>query len=212
MTDRLSLPVHVKAAAREGVFAGYASTFGGPPDCYGDIIEPGAFAKTLKSDRAVAMLWAHDPSEPIGKWGSLSEDRVGLRVEGKLALTTQRGGDAYELLKMDALGLSIGYRVANAGATYSQDKRVLKEVELFEISAVAMPANSRARVTSVKGVRPETVRDFESLLRGELGFSAREAKAIASHGWRALSTGAANSGELSQIAALLRDAAAQFNR
>ena len=68
------------------------------------------------------MLWAHDPSEPIGKWVSLSEDRVGLRVEGKLALKTQRGSDAYELLKMDALGLSIGYRVASGGATYSQEQ------------------------------------------------------------------------------------------
>ena len=42
----------------------------------------------------------------------MEEDEKGLRVEGKLALGTQRGKEVYELMKMGAIdGLSIGYKV-----------------------------------------------------------------------------------------------------
>lgn len=109
---RLSPAVAFKTAGvdKAGLFSGYASTFNGPADAYGDVIAPGAFSKTLASGRVPAMLWAHDPSEPIGKWLSLTEDRLGLRVEGKLTLGTKRGVEAHALMLDRALGLSIGFR------------------------------------------------------------------------------------------------------
>lgn len=220
MTDtRLSPAFEFKVAAAEaaGTFRGYASVFGGEPDSYGDIIAPGAFAASLAAykarDTAPALLWAHDSSEPIGKWLSLEEDRHGLAVSGKLTLGTKRGAEAHALMKDDALGLSIGYRVAPGGSTFQGSNRILKTIELFEISAVAMPANSSARVTAVKsaeGLRPNNIRDFEAVLRDACGFSVREAKRIASAGWPALVRRDDASDELQEIAALLTKAAADF--
>lgn len=200
-----------------GTFRGYASTFGGAPDSYGDIIAPGAFAESVAAfkaeDRTPALLWAHDSSEPIGKWLSLEEDRHGLAVAGKLTLATQRGAEAHALMKDGALALSIGFRIAPGGSSYEGSNRILKKVELFEISAVAMPANPAAKVTGVKSAafgRPQNVRDFEAALRDACGFSVREAKRIASVGWPALVRRDDASDELQEIATLLGKAASEF--
>ena len=54
----------------------------------------------------------------------------------------------------------------------------------MEVSLVTMPANPKARVTSVKSIEEiETIRDFEKFLR-DAGFSNSQAKSIASHGYR----------------------------
>lgn len=207
----------VSDAASSGTFAGYASTFGGEPDSYGDIIAPGAFSESLKEHQAKAsvpaLLWAHDSSEPIGRWLTLKEDRYGLAVTGKLTLATKRGAEAHALMKDGALGLSIGYRVAPGGVARQGSNQILTAVQLFEVSAVAMPANSSARITSVKSaasLRPENIREFEAALRDTCGFSGREAKRIASAGWAALMRRDDDSGELKEIAALLSKAAVDF--
>ena len=110
--------LQVKALAADGVFAGYASVFG-KIDQQNEIVAPGAFARSLKDwrqqSRLPAMLWMHDPGQPIGLWLAATEDASGLAVEGRLALRTQKGAEAYELLKLGALtGLSIGYRVVQS--------------------------------------------------------------------------------------------------
>ena len=94
-----------------GVFHGYASTFNGPVDSFGDIVAPGAFADSLKQHRAEksspALLWAHDQAEVIGRWTSLVEDTHGLKAVGKLTLETAKGKEAHALLKDGALGLQL---------------------------------------------------------------------------------------------------------
>lgn len=76
----------------DGVFEGYGSTFGGPPDAYGDVVAPGAFAKSLERHRKAGtrplLLWMHDASEPIGTWQHVEEDARGLKVRGRLTLAT----------------------------------------------------------------------------------------------------------------------------
>lgn len=190
----------------KGTFAGYASTFGGLPDRAGDVIARGAFGKSLKEHQAAGstpgMLWAHEFSEPIGKWLSLTEDAKGLKAEGKLTLDVTRGRDAHALMKDGALSLSIGYRVRQDG--YERTTRVLKELELLEVSLVAVPANPHARVTAVKA----DIRGPADLQRAlmDLGYSQREAKRIVAGGWAALSK--QEPSELNQAAALLRKRAA----
>lgn len=214
--NRLSPVFEFKLGGTEaiGTFSGYASTFGGTADAYGDVIAPGAFAKSLESfvlkNAAPALLWAHDGSEPIGRWLSLKEDRHGLAVTGKLTLGTKRGSEAHALMKDDALGLSIGYLVNPGGSTYEKSNRILTSIELFEISAVAVPANQLAKITAVKSAfpRPTNIRELESLLRDACGLSVREAKTVASAGWPAL----ARRDEAGQeIAELLRSAAKDFS-
>ena len=150
----ISGAMEVKAIAQDGTFTGYASVFG-LLDSQNEIVERGAFTRTLAKWRAKnfspAMLWMHDPTQPIGLWIAMAEDESGLVVQGRLALGTQKGAEAYELLKMKALtGLSIGYRVITSRIDSKRKARVLTDVDLFEVSLVTFPANDAARVNGVK--------------------------------------------------------------
>ena len=115
-------------------------------------------------------------------WQSIREDQNGLAVEGRLALRTQKGADAYELLKLGALtGLSIGYRVVSSRVDAKKKARILTDVDLFEISLVTFPANEAARVDDVKTPIPgKTV-----MLRRELRAAAERlnqaARKLTSH-------------------------------
>jgi len=150
----MSLPLSVKSVSGDGIFTGYASVFG-ELDQQNEIVAAGAFARTLakwrRQGRTPALLWMHDPTQPIGVWQSVHEDANGLYVEGRLALRTQKGAEAYELLKLGALtGLSIGYRVVTSQIDAKRKARVLTDVDLFEVSLVTFPANEAARVRDVK--------------------------------------------------------------
>jgi len=135
------------------------------------------------------LLYQHRSDEPIGVFDEILEDSRGLKVKGRLAMGTQRGREVYELMKMGALdGLSIGYRVDAKGMDYDEKgkRRLLKEVDLLEISAVTFPMNPRARVSAVKGA-DRTVREWEELLRDAGSLSRSEAKVAASAVAKALS-------------------------
>lgn len=171
-----------------GWLSGYASTFGGAPDRAGDVVMPGAFAKSLRraaeTRRMPAMLWAHDQAEPIGRWETVREDGKGLLVEGRFNLATAGGRKAFEHVKAgDVSGLSIGYVVPPGGRVYDGSKALLREVDLVEVSIVAVPANDAARVTSVKSVT--SPRDLEELLH-KSGLSRAAAAKVVAGGWSAL--------------------------
>lgn len=153
--SRFSLPLAVKFSnsTDAGQFVAYASTFGGPPDSYGDIVSPGAFKATIAQHRAdgtaPALLWSHDPGMPCGAITQMQEDKKGLRIEGQLALDVEKGRDAYALLKLGGLSLSIGYMI-DASSPNGKRGRVLKAVKLLEVSVVAIPVNPHAQFVSVK--------------------------------------------------------------
>lgn len=175
----------IKAVDEKGAIEGYGSVFGNV-DSYSDVVVQGAFAKSIEeakaSGRMPAMLWQHDPEEPIGVWTDLREDDRGLYVKGQLA-ETQRGREARELIKLGALtGLSIGYTTRKYEVDKTNDVRLLTDVQLWEVSPVTFPANSEARITGVKAEAISTPKDFERFLR-DAGFSRREAKQITAHGF-----------------------------
>ncbi|MGO4704529.1 HK97 family phage prohead protease [Microvirga sp. 2MCAF38] len=137
----------------DGVFEGYASLFG-IADLGKDVVMPGAFADSLKrrGAEAVRLLWQHDPSEPIGRWLSIEEDRRGLRVRGKLNLAVEKARDVHALIRERAVdGLSIGFRVERARAEKPTGLRRLEKLDLWEISIVTFPMLPTARVETVKG-------------------------------------------------------------
>jgi len=184
--DTLDVKFDIKAMHDEeekGAFSGYGSIFGNK-DLGNDVVVQGAFAKSIgrKGAKAVKMLYQHRPDEPIGVFDEIIEDSRGLKVKGRLAMGTQRGREVYELMKMGALdGLSIGYRVSPKGADYDErgKRRLLKEVDLMEISAVTFPMNPKARVSAVKGA-DKSIREWEEILRDAGGLSRTEAKVGAS--------------------------------
>lgn len=190
----LKLATGAEAEAGVMSFAGYGAAFGNT-DAHGDVLEAGAFSDTLaaaeKSGHWPAMLMQHggwgigaDDMTPIGIWTSLSEDKRGLKVEGKLA-DTLRGRETYSLLKMTPrpaiTGLSIGYipRKWESGDGKAAPRRTLKAVDLIEVSLVTFPANGRARVSSVKSLEDiASLADAETFLREAGGLSRAAAVAF----------------------------------
>lgn len=167
----------------KGLFSGYGSIFNNK-DLGNDVVMAGAFAQSIgkKGAKAIKLLYQHKQDEPIGVFDEIIEDQKGLKVKGRLAMGTQRGREVYELMKMGAIdGLSIGYRVDDKGYDYDKRRRrrMLKSVDLMEISAVTFPMNPKARIQAVKGAE-RTVRDWEQFLRDEGSLSRTEAKAAAS--------------------------------
>jgi len=165
-----------------GKFEGYGSVFGNK-DLGNDVIAAGAFTKSLakKKPKDVKLLYQHKSDMPIGVFDEIKEDEHGLVVKGRLALKTQAGAEAYELLKMGALdGLSIGFRVNPDEVSYDRrsNKRTIKEVELMEVSLVTFPMNPKAKVRSVKGDEI-SVREWENGLRDAFQLSRSEAKVAA---------------------------------
>lgn len=164
-------------------FAGRASTFN-RVDQNGDLILPGAFTKTLAARQSpVMMLKDHRPSFPIGKWLSIEQDAEGLFVEGELTPGNSIAEDAAASLRHGALrGLSIGYRVPppeHVAQDAATGARVLKQLDLVEISTTTMPADLGAGVLSIKSIEEmESLSNAEDLLREAAGFSRMEAKAF----------------------------------
>ena len=153
-------PIEFKAVGDAGEIEGYASTFGNR-DLVGDIVQPGAFAKTLNGRPAsdVLMLWNHEHKRLIGVWDEIEEDAIGLRVKGRILIETKDGADAYAFAKARAArGLSIGYRTVRARHDPERKSRLLDEVALTEISVLAVQANPRARIGNVKSHDPDRAR------------------------------------------------------
>jgi len=130
------------------VIEGYASIFG-DRDGAGDRVLSGAFRRCLsaRGPGGIAMLWQHDPATPVGRWDTLVEDRVGLRVRGRLLTGLERGREAALLIAAGALtGLSIGFRARRALRSSTGRERLLQDIDLWEISLVTFPQAERARI------------------------------------------------------------------
>lgn len=169
----------------EGVIEGYGSVSGNV-DRGGDVVQAGAFADSLVDIGMPKMLWQHDMREVIGVWDEAVEDERGLRMKGRLALTTQKGREAHELIKMGALdGLSIGYRVKRDSYQGAAKIRTIEKADLREVSIVTMPMNEQARIDAVKAAEMSE-RDFERKLTQDAGFSRSVARALMSGGIEAV--------------------------
>ena len=178
--------LEIKQDGEKNVFEGYASTFGNS-DSVGDIISRGAFTKSLNSGRLPKMLWQHRMDKPIGVYTEIREDEKGLYVKGKLA-NTALGNDAAELARLGAIdSMSIGFSIEDAEYDRNTQTRIIKELNLFEISLVTFPANDQAKITSAKTELPQTERQFEKFLR-DAGFSREAAKGITLKGFKAESS------------------------
>jgi len=207
----IGVPLEVKfadGAAAPGSFEGYGAVFGNI-DSHGDVIEPGAFAKSLldrlREGRALPPMYkmhglmTGNAHEPIGVWEAMSEDANGLQVKGRLVgLDTEQGKWTLAQLREGALkGLSIGYRIPPNGSKNGtgrpgEPKRFIKSAMLREVSLVDDPSNALAQITSIKtrwgdaaaADEIKTIRDFEEFLR-DAGYSNAAAKAIAAGGFKA---------------------------
>lgn len=145
-------PIELRAAAGDAgkgeTAVGYAAVFNSPArigDWFVETIAPGAFADTLRNDDVLALV-DHDIGRVLGRSSAgtlrLSEDGQGLKTEIDLP-DTGDGRDLAVLLKRgDIKGMSFGFRVTKESWEETDDLplRTIMAVQLFEVTATAMPA------------------------------------------------------------------------
>ena len=120
------------------------------PDRVGDMIAPGAFSKTAWP---VACLAFHDLSQPVGAWEA-GEDRAGAwHLRGRLLVDdVARAREVYALVKSGAVkGLSVGF-ITGKAEPRKGGGRLIKSLELVEVSLVVAGMHPGARVTSAKAI------------------------------------------------------------
>ncbi len=171
---------------------GLASTFGNV-DKVGDVVRRGAFVESLKKTTP-KILWAHDVKRPIGMPVDIRETIDGLEVKLKLPKADTFVTDfIIPQMKVGSIAaMSIGYMITSREDIEFDDDgvRILKKVELPEISLVPFPANELAKVSGFKGDSTEKhsytdVKDFdkralEKALSDSGAFSNKAATYIAS--------------------------------
>lgn len=205
----LRAPLEVRALEEDGTFEGYGSVFG-VVDAYNERVMPGAFNASIaeKGAEGVALLWQHRSDTVIGVYTEMREDERGLYVKGKLALSTEKGREAHELMKMGwKAGLSIGF-VPLESEKAEDGVREVREVDLWEVSVVTFPANQASMVEAVRskieaGEVP-TKRELEQLLTRDAGMTAQAAKALLSRGYDAMTDTRDADGEAIEALAALR--------
>jgi HK97 family phage prohead protease len=165
--------LELRAADTDGspVFSGYAAVFNSPsePLPFTETIAPGAFRRTLKSEREIRMFVNHDSGQPLAttRNGSLrlSEDARGLRAEADLPDTTA-GRDLATLIESGVVhSMSFGFSIPRGGDSFSDNgqTRELREVILHEVSVVtgfpAYKATSGVTVRNTEEIAVEEVAD-----------------------------------------------------
>lgn len=143
-------------------------------DYYGDEIQDGAFVDGLPAllkDGFMGESHKWDFASSIGTVGYAAEDESGLLARLDFYSTPDaqqvRQKVKERLERGKTVGLSIGY-FATEWSTEDRDGkevRLLKKVEVFEISVVTMPANTRALVATAKaGDRGSRADQFDNAL------------------------------------------------
>lgn len=148
-----SFKFELESTDESGEFSGYAAVFGNR-DSGGDIIERGAFSKTIREDfDRIKILSQHSDCElPIGKPLELRGDEKGLFIRGRISDTT-KGRDIQTLMKDGVLNeLSIGYDAVEFDFDSEQGVRRLKEIRLWEVSIVTWAMNDQAKIDEVKSL------------------------------------------------------------
>lgn len=171
-----------------GTLEGYASTWILEPDSYGDIVKSGAFTNTLKErwsgGKGIPLLWAHQMDNLSSYIGTAEaeEDEKGLHFLAHFD-GTEEAQRVRELYKDGRLSkFSFAYDILDEGPIELDGgvkANELRELDLYEISCVCVPANDDAGVIDVKAGKrnskkdEETIRDAISTL--EAGIAALRA-------------------------------------
>lgn len=212
-TKYIDFKAEIKASDAEGgrgKVVGFASVYG-VIDSYAEVVEPGAFTRSLKEYGMPSMLLQHKPEDIGGIWIKAEDTSAGLKLEGEMNLDVQKAKEAHSLAKQGALkGLSIGFRTRQAHYD-DEGIRHLTDVDLMEVSLVTFPANRQAMISAVKSAASKitTEREFENFLR-DAGFSKSQAATIVSKGYKAIDRDLRDADE-DEVATLLKSTLSILN-
>lgn len=190
MLTKNAAEIRLKAGPDDGLadgqFVAYASVFGNI-DSYGDVVQPGAFSKDLarweKSGNCIPLLYGHNMSDPdynIGHVVKAEEDSVGLKVTAQLDLENPKASQVYRLLKGRRIDqMSFAYDVVDGAKAQrdGQDVYELRDLKLYEVSVVAIGANSETEILAVKQAR-EVAERFTAEVKAGRVLSAKNESAL----------------------------------
>lgn len=176
--ERRSFVGAVQVREEDGVkiIEGHAAVFGQTVDIAGwfdEEIESGCFDRALKEKQDVRCLANHDPSRLLGRTKSgtlsLSIDKTGLKYEDQVPETTAGNDTVISIERGDMTGSSFGFIIRKQEWIYGKDgdkdKRIIKDVDLFDVSPVTFPAYDETDV-AVRA-HQEWRAQMESEQRGE---------------------------------------------
>ncbi|MDQ2626578.1 MAG: HK97 family phage prohead protease [Actinomycetota bacterium] len=174
----------------EGQFTAYASVFGNV-DSYGDVVMPGAFAKTLaewtKSGNPIPLLFGHNMSDPdynLGGVLSAEEDAVGLKITAQLDLENPKAAQTYRMLKGRRINqMSFAYDEIESGPATHDGNHVweLRELKLYEVSIVTLGANQETEILAVKSMPSVAERTLRDIKAGRVLSSKSEGELRGAH-------------------------------
>jgi HK97 family phage prohead protease len=153
MNNRAFSILEVKSVDEEKrIIRGVATT--PTVDRVGDIIDP----LGVKFDNPLPLLWQHEHDKPIGSVKFDKPTKAGISFEAEIASTDEPGtlkdrlDEAWQSIKMGLVrAVSIGFRAIEYAFMDSGGVRYV-ETEVYELSAVTIPANADALITSVKSI------------------------------------------------------------
>ena len=154
---------------KRGQFEAYVSVFGNK-DSQGDIVEPGAFTKTLAEwvvkGRPIPVVWSHQFSNPtsiLGEYTEAKETDTGLRLVGQLETTWAEADRVYELmLKQLVAEFSFSGKVRDYELLEKDDDEDdddgwgwwpglrIKDIDLWEAGPCFKGANPETELLNVK--------------------------------------------------------------
>lgn len=138
---------------------GYAAVFNSKTrigSYFDEVIEPGAFSRSLSENGDVRALFNHDWNNVLGRTKSgtlnLKEDEKGLNFNVELPNTSVARDLSESMARGDINQCSFGFFVTDEEWDYSVEPalRTIKEVELFEISVVSIPAYDDTEASLVR--------------------------------------------------------------
>lgn len=155
------------------IIEGYANTT--DKDRMGDVIIQEAWNKggleNYKSNPIV--LGNHDYSNPIGKTVEMNVTERGLFIVAEISKSV---GVMYDLIKEGILKtFSVGFSVKDADYSPDTDIFVIKDLELYEISVVAVPANQNSIFSVRKSLTEDEFNNFKDAFNKEVIASKEEA-------------------------------------
>jgi HK97 family phage prohead protease len=143
------------ADIKQGIVTGYFSIFGNK-DLDGDVVERGAFAKTIKErgpegKGLIKYLLDHDKYKVVAKINRLIEDEKGLYYEAKIG-THALGQDFLKMVESELINqMSFGFKTIKEEYDNQAKANRLKELMMFEGSAIQfLGANPETSIIGLK--------------------------------------------------------------
>ena len=170
---------------RAGIVEAYVNTMG-VRDADGDIIDPGAFNASIKSNLPIPVLAGHDQSKLVGKvlfaqsepTGSADEHRLYTRMQ--MNMDTQAGQEAYSNIAGEYIReWSVGFNLPEGDAVVydragKETTRRILDLDWVEVSAVirgASPSTSTIAAKTLKAPNTYATREEAEARATELGCS-----------------------------------------